>query len=121
MFLLKRFVVADLLNPPPQWSAGFDFVLESYTVQALPRSLRASAIERVASLVAPGGDLLVICRGREDDEDEGSLPWPLSHAEIDSFQRHGLKRTSFENYIDTKNDPPTRRFRALFQKPGAQP
>jgi hypothetical protein len=57
----------------------------------------------------------VICRGREDNEDEGTLPWPLSHAEIGHFASHGLRRLSFENFFDDR-EPPVRRFRALFQK-----
>jgi SAM-dependent methyltransferase len=55
-----RYRVADLLAPPPDWSAAFDLVLESMTVQALPRSMRAAATAAVAALVAPGGTLLVL-------------------------------------------------------------
>jgi hypothetical protein len=28
--------VADLFNPPSEWKHHFDFVLEIYTIQALP-------------------------------------------------------------------------------------
>lgn len=109
-----NYAQADLF----EFQGAFDFVFESYTIQALPRSLRAKAIEAVANLVKPrGGELLVICRGREDHEEEGSLPWPLSHAEIGLFESaHGLKRISLENYFDDERDPPVRRFRALFRK-----
>jgi hypothetical protein len=111
-----NYVSADLLKLPREWVGAFDFVFEAYTIQALPRSLRQQAIESVASLVrSDGGELLLVCRGREDDEDEGTLPWPLSHGELAQFERHGLKRISFENFFDNR-EPPVRRFRALFRK-----
>ncbi|CAN5594804.1 hypothetical protein BH09PLA1_BH09PLA1_32500 [soil metagenome] len=110
-----KFGQADLLNLPASWVGAFDFVFEAYTIQALPRSLRTQAIASVASLVAPGGDLLVVCRGREDGEDEGSLPWPLTHGELATFEEHHLKPATFENYFEER-DPPVRRFRALFRK-----
>jgi SAM-dependent methyltransferase len=112
-----RYAQADLLNMPGEWKGKFDFVFESYTIQALPRSLRGEAIAAIASLVKPGGgEVLVICRGREDHEEEGSLPWPLSHAEIAQFESHGLRRVSLENYFDDEREPPIRRFRALYRK-----
>jgi SAM-dependent methyltransferase len=110
-----QYVAADLLKLPRDWPGTFDFVFEAYTLQALPRPLREKAIASVASLVRGGGELLIICRGREDDEDEGSLPWPLSHAEMAQFKQQGLRRISFENFFDDR-DPPIRRFRALYRK-----
>jgi hypothetical protein len=41
--------VADLLDPPPAWAGAFDLVVESLTVQSLPRQLRRAAIARVRS------------------------------------------------------------------------
>jgi 2-polyprenyl-3-methyl-5-hydroxy-6-metoxy-1,4-benzoquinol methylase len=112
-----EYVAADLFKLPAEWTGAFDFVFEAYTIQALPRSLRENAIAKVASLVRPSGaELLIVCRGREDDEDEGSLPWPLSHAEIGRFESHGLRRASFENFFDHDREPPVRRFRAMFKK-----
>ena len=109
-----KYIQADLFA----FNGAFDFVFESYTLQALPRSLRGKAIAAVANLVKPnGGELLVICRGRESNEVEGSLPWPLSHAEIGLFQSaHRLTQISFENYFDEDRDPPIRRFRARYRK-----
>src|SRR5207253_8218406 len=40
---------ADLFSPPETWRRGFDFVLESYTVQALPNDVRERALRAVAS------------------------------------------------------------------------
>ncbi len=57
-----QYVTADLLDAPAAWVHGFDFVLESYTLQVLPPELRARAMERVAGFVAEGGKLLAIAR-----------------------------------------------------------
>jgi len=108
--------VADLLEPPGEWTHGFDFVLEVYTLQALPPSVRLRAIQNVAAFVRPGGALLVLARGREPDEPEGQLPWPLTRAELAEFARAGLAEQSFEEYFDTE-EPPARRYRVLYARP----
>jgi SAM-dependent methyltransferase len=109
-----EYIVADLFNPPASWLRSFDFVLEIYTVQALPAQLRPAAIEKIAQFVAPGGRLLVIARGRAGDEPEGQgPPWPLTRGELDGFSRAGLEEESFEDY--TEPEPPwVRRFRVLY-------
>jgi SAM-dependent methyltransferase len=110
--------VADLFAPSPVHAAGFDFVFESYTVQALPYGLRDRSIAAVAALVAPAGRLLVIARGREPDEyldANVGPPWPLTFDDIRRFESHGLRSTGFEDYHD-EEDPPVRRFRATFAR-----
>jgi SAM-dependent methyltransferase len=111
-----EYCVADLLNPPESWKGKFDFVLEVYTVQALPKQLRSRAIEKVASFVGPGGSLLVLARGREMDEPEGQMPWPLTRPELAEFVRAGFTEQSFEDYFDTE-EPPARRYRVLYARP----
>ncbi len=108
-----KYVVADLFSAPAEWRGRFDFVLESYTLQVLPPELRPEAIRCIASFVAPGGTLLVIARGRETDEPEGKMPWPLTKDELSLFLTHGLKQISFDDYMD-KEDPPVLRFRATY-------
>ncbi|HTQ59928.1 MAG TPA: class I SAM-dependent methyltransferase [Candidatus Solibacter sp.] len=107
---------ADLFHPLAEWEQGFDFVLESNTVQALPVSLRSEAIQSIAALVAPGGKLLVIARGREPNEPEGQLPWPVTRTELAGFLRAGLREQSFEDYFDNE-EPPARRYRVLYTRP----
>jgi hypothetical protein len=88
------YVVADLFAPPPEWLHTFDLVVEIATVQALPRGVRAAGIERVASLVAPGGTLLVGAFAAEAEvevEVEDGPPWPLTRAEIESFAGDGVR------------------------------
>ena len=111
------YVAGDLFNPPAAWIGGWEFVFEAYTVQPLPMSRRAEALSAVARLVAPGGQLLFVTRGRDVGEDVGSAPpWPLTHDDL----RHladagGLRMSSFEDYLDDE-DPPVRRFRALYAR-----
>jgi SAM-dependent methyltransferase len=108
--------VADLFQPPAKWEQKFDFVFEANTVQALPAEIRAGAIQRIAAFVRPGGRVLAIVRGRESDEPEGELPWPLTREEMNEFLRAGLTEESFEEYFDNE-EPPARRFRGLYTRP----
>ncbi len=109
------YVVADLFSAPGDWHGKFAFVLESYTLQVLPPSLRAEAMRCIASLVAPGGTLLVIARGRESSDSEGNMPWPLTRREMSLFPSCGLWEISFEDYMDHE-EPPVRRFRATYRR-----
>ena len=110
-----RYRAADLLDHPPAWHRGFDFVLEVYTLQALPADLRARAVRHIADCLAPGGTLLVISRGRDADDHPGDLPWPLTKAEVHAFAKHGLAEAGFEDFL-SDGEPPTRLFRAAFTK-----
>jgi SAM-dependent methyltransferase len=109
--------VADLFDAPAEWSRAFDLVLESYTLQVLPDAERRRAVGAVADLVAPGGTLLVICRGRDPDDPEGDMPWPLTREAVLRFEDEGLDLVAFEDYVDDET-PPVRRFRAEFERPG---
>ncbi|MCB9426188.1 MAG: class I SAM-dependent methyltransferase [Flavobacteriales bacterium] len=42
-----KFVTADLLKEIPEWSRQFDFVLEIYTIQALPPKYEHQVIEQI--------------------------------------------------------------------------
>src|SRR5580693_1658652 len=110
-----RYATADLLHPPQDWLQRFDFVLESYTLQALPHKARTQAIENVAGFVAEGGNLLIIARGREETDPPGEMPWPLTRAELHGFMEMGLREISFEDFQDPE-EPSTRRFRVLYKR-----
>jgi SAM-dependent methyltransferase len=111
-----RFFVADLLALPNDVLDTFELVFEAYTIQALPTSVRAQAIDGVASLVAPGGTVLVVCNGRDPDGDPGTLPWPLTREELGRFEALGLVEQRFEDYMDDET-PPRRRFRVEYVRP----
>jgi SAM-dependent methyltransferase len=111
-----EYVVADLFQPPQEWFGSFDFVFETNTLQALPAALRESAAKKIAQFPKPRGLVLVVARGREQNEPEGDLPWPLTRGEMDGFVRAGLRVESFDDFADP--EPPwVRRFRALYRKP----
>ncbi len=112
---LARWSVSDALAPPEAWRRAFDLVVEVYTLQVLPPTLRARAGRALGALVAPGGRLLVIARGRDEGEPEGALPWPLTRAEIEGLAVDGLTLVSFEDLLDDE-DPPVRRFRAVLER-----
>ncbi|MET0864299.1 MAG: alpha/beta fold hydrolase [Nakamurella sp.] len=108
---------ADLFDLPDQWSQAFDLVVEIYTVQALPLSLRAQAGAAVAGLVAPGGSLLAIQVIRPDNSAvPDGPPWPLTRAEIDNFAVGGLRPVHIEQLTDAGG---VARWRAEFVREAA--
>jgi SAM-dependent methyltransferase len=84
-----EYVTADLLELPADWHQAFDLVVEVWTVQALPDPPRTQAIEAIASLVAPGGDLIAIAIARDDDASDTQPgegpPWSLNRKTINDF------------------------------------
>lgn len=109
------FRTVDLFQAPEEWDGAFDLVLEAYTLQALPEDVRRRAIERIARFPAPGGRLLVICRGREPEEEVTDFPRPLTRAELDRFRALGLTEESFEDLRDPENAA-IRHFRVVYRR-----
>lgn len=107
--------VADLFEAPKSWHHAFDFILESYTLQALPARNRDRAIACIASFIAPNGSLLIICRGRDPEEAEGNLPFPLTKNELDNFKNYGLREVTFKDFLDKERDKIVRRFRLHYE------
>lgn len=107
--------VADLLNLPSDFDGTFDLVVECYTLQVLHASVRARGAAALRRLLAPGGTLLVVARGREPDEPEGQMPWPLLRSEVEAIGGAELRLEAFEDFLDDE-DPPVRRFRAVFRR-----
>ena len=110
-----NYLVADLFDLPDDLENKFDFVLEIYTIQALPLSVREKAITAIAELAAPNGELLVIERGAEEGETVENPPFPLWKSQLENFTEAGLTEIEFEEFFD-KKETPVRRFRILYQK-----
>lgn len=114
--------VADLLDPPPSWTRGYDLVVECITVQALPESLRPSAIHNVARMVGDNGSLIVIAlRQPTNHEPASGPPWPLTRPEIDAFATDGLEPVRIEQAIDPTYAGRRERWRAAYHRPLGQP
>lgn len=112
-----EFRTADLFDPPAEWTRAFDLVVEIYTLQAMPTGPRPQAIERIAEFVAPGGELLIVTRGKLPEEELGDqLPWPLLRAELDAFEGHGLECARFDEKIE-QDELSMRRWRAVYRRP----
>lgn len=99
-----NYLVDDLLNPTIINDQQFDFILESYTLQALPGEIRPQGIKTIAQLLPPGGRLLVICRGRNINQPALNLPYPLTKEELGYFAELGLRQIKFEDYIENIKD-----------------
>ncbi|MDJ0578201.1 MAG: class I SAM-dependent methyltransferase [Xenococcaceae cyanobacterium MO_234.B1] len=111
-----NYIVSDALKLEQSWQQSWDFILESYTLQSLPSSVRKQVMETIVGYLAPGGTLLIICLGRNQSEDEGKYPpYPLTQEELDFIEELGLKKLALEDYLDRKT-PPERRFRAQYLK-----
>jgi pimeloyl-ACP methyl ester carboxylesterase len=101
--------VANLLDPPTEWTRAFDLVVEIFTVQAMPRTVRTLATANIGQFVAPGGTLVVI-QAYAVPVDEHGPPWILSRAEIDAFAADGLRAA----HVDVVDSPSGRRWLAEF-------
>ena len=88
----------------------FDFVLEIYTVQALPPKYESTLIENIAGFVGVNGQLLVIAEvGKEERAFENGPPWLLTPQHIDSFVSCGLnvKQTMRDKEQDSSEEMET--------------
>lgn len=108
------YVTADLLHAPAEWAQAFDLVVEIYTVQVLRDEARREALLALPGFVAPGGTLLLICRGRDEDDESQALPWPIAKRELSPLSQLGLETVSFEDYLDAEG---RRRFRVESRRP----
>ena len=79
------YVVADVLDLPPEWRGRFDLVVESLTVQSMPPAQHPVAAQTIAALVAPGGTLLVLATTRDEGSAVQGPPWPLTRTELEAF------------------------------------
>jgi len=102
------FLVADLFNYPEDWKNSFDFVLEIYTVQALPPRYETEAIGKISDLVAEKGILLVISQVNEAPRDfKNGPPWLLTPGHRNVYEQNRLtlinhsqkKTTSGSNWV----------------------
>jgi SAM-dependent methyltransferase len=111
--------VANLLELPPGLVGVFDLVVEVYTVQALPQSLRAEAVAGVRRLAAPGGRVIVVQMFREDTEPvTAHPPWLLNRAEMESFAGEDVEMVELS--ITPPSAPGRRHWMAELRRKGSR-
>lgn len=87
-----NFLQANLLENQRHWLHKFDFVLEIFTVQALPPKYEKTLIQNISNFVASDGQLLVVAEvGKEERLFENGPPWVLTTQHINSFVSCGLE------------------------------
>jgi len=102
------FEVMDLFQPLRGWLGAFDLVLEIYTIQPLPLEMRPQVIDAIAAFVAERGTLVVVTRGRDDEEEPVEMPWPMSRRDLSRFERNGLTQIDFTEMPAEEEDQPPR-------------
>lgn len=100
---------ANLLD----FTGEYDLAVEIYTLQAMPLELRRQAIAAAGNLAR---ELLIVCRGRDESDPPGELPWPLTRQDLDGLRKSGLELIAFEDF-DDPFEPGKRRFRAHWRRP----
>ena len=86
-----EYVVGDLLDLPEELVGAFDFVVEVFTVQAMPPNVRELATAGIRRLIAPGGTAIVIQYVRDDTDTDSGPPWLLDRAEMEAFAGDGIE------------------------------
>jgi SAM-dependent methyltransferase len=109
------YLVANLLDPPADWAGAFDLVVEVYTMQAMPRSVRSAAMASVTTMVSSDGTLIVV-QGKPptDDVNAPGPPWMLTRSEIGAFAETESQLRTVE--IAVIDSPSGLRWRAEFRR-----
>lgn len=109
------YCVADLFALPAQWQGAFDLVHECYTLQALPPSRLADAIAALTRLLAPGGNLLLVARARDEEATQSGPPWLLPPSVFHLAREQGLVPVVIEDIAATA-EIDRRHWRALLRR-----
>lgn len=86
----------DLLDLADDMVGAFDLVVEVFTVQAMPPTVRPQAVEGIRRLLAPGGTAVVVQFVRGDTDPDDGPPWLLDQAEMESFGRGDVSVADLE-------------------------
>jgi SAM-dependent methyltransferase len=103
---------ADLFALPEAWQGQFDLVHECYTLQALSVELWPRALGIFKTLLKPQGRLLIVARGRAEDEEVSGPPWPLPPSFFQEAETQGLRCLALEDIAATA-EVSRRHWRAL--------
>ena len=113
-----NFLQADLFEAHPEWIGKFDFVLEIYTVQAIPPDYEKEVIQKIADFVAPNGRLLVVAEvGEEERSFDNGPPWVLTPLHVESFVSCDLEVTGQQ--IEKDDEMGSDSYVTTFKRSGA--
>ena len=97
------FVQADLLEELREWHQKFDFVLEIFTIQALPPKYECLLIQNISDFVSKKGTLAVITEVQQENRNyKNGPPWLLNSDYAKTFEACGLTQTFHSNTTETK-------------------
>ncbi|MBX3317984.1 MAG: class I SAM-dependent methyltransferase [Phycisphaeraceae bacterium] len=80
-----RFETADLRTLPTRLARRFDLVVEAYTIQAVPFSVRLPLAAGICSLARPHGAVLAVSFARDEEsipDPASTPPYPLTEHEL---------------------------------------
>ena len=90
-----EFIKADLIEGITSWYRKFDFVLEIFTIQALPPKYEEVLIKNISDFISKNGELIVITEIQTEKRIyKNGPPWLLNKDYIKSFEKCGLKHIS---------------------------
>ncbi len=112
------FRVADLLDLPDDLRGAFDLVVEVFTVQAMPPTVRDRAGAGLRALLRPGGELLVVQGIRPDGTPyTEEPPWLLDEAEMRALAADDVRLVSLDRQ-DSAEETPWPLWAAVFRRDG---
>lgn len=100
-----KYFIDDFILPSDNLKK-YNFIFEAYTIQALPIEIRVSCIKNLQLFAFKSGELLIVCRGRDDNEHVNGPPWGVSLKELEPIWNH-FKLIKYEDYFEGE----IRRFR----------
>lgn len=101
--------VESLLDLPADLVGAFDLVVEIFTLQALPDPPRTEAAAAVASLLAPGGTVVLVAFRAQEGGPMTGPPFPLTPADLAQVAVGGVELTGSEQL-------PGPRWRATYRR-----
>jgi 2-polyprenyl-3-methyl-5-hydroxy-6-metoxy-1,4-benzoquinol methylase len=98
-----EFIQADLIEGVPEWHQKFDFVLEIFTIQALPPKYEKTLIKNISDFVSEKGKLLLITEIQQGKRTyKNGPPWLLNLEYVKSFESCDLKQIFHSSNSETE-------------------
>lgn len=108
------FLQADLFNAPTAWIGKFDFILEIYTIQAIPPKYEDEVISIIPTWLNRKGLVLVIAGVVSQPRNfKNGPPWLLNKTHVDKLKNEGL--TLLKVSIKPRAERNSELYTSLFQ------